>query len=171
MKRLIIVLSLILAILLSACIIFNCNHRLPYVECTDGFEYVDHYFEEIKMTKEEARKEIEKLFGNPKYIYKEKDCAKSHSIALFRIVVIKKKCSIDEYIMALTHELIHITEFTGNERYTEFRSFQVLYNCDNVQFNNVAGEIGNFAYYKMYDKNYQCWHYIYEYLKSEKTNR
>ena len=165
-KRLIAILLCVFAFFGTMCLVFNLNHRLPYVECNDGFEYVDTVFEPITMTKEEAKRAVEKLFGNPKYIYKEQG-GRSHSVAFFRYVVIEEDCPIDWYIMALTHELVHITEFVGCERYAEYRTFVKLYKSDNEQLRQVAGEVGNFAYFKNFPQEYQCWYYIYNYLKGE----
>ena len=56
-KRLIAILLCIFAFFGTVCLVFNLNYRLPYVECNDGFEYVDTVFEPITMTKEEAKRE------------------------------------------------------------------------------------------------------------------
>lgn len=161
--------SIIIAITSIFTLRYIYGHRnyLEYVECTDGFEYINVYYKPVNITREEARVKIEALFGNPKYKYKEKQIERPYSNILFKTVVVPQDTGINHYIYSLTHELVHLTERTGCERYVEFRTFQILYESGDADLKIVADEIANKCYFKQCDKDYQCWYYIYNYLKGE----
>lgn len=123
----------------------------------------------VTYTKEEAKIEIEKIIKPKLYMYLEKDFDKNIANAAItylvpRIIIVKPNIHIKDYILSYTHELVHLNELVTNERYTNFRTFVILYESGNEQFKNIALE---YAYLDMKGRvtpEYSCWYYIKQYL-------
>lgn len=151
-------------------LISNIKHR--------NYKYIDEprcqelVYEELELTctKEEAKKEIERLTNAKLFIYKECDLGGQNpglTILSIRFVRMQEGLNLEDYIFYYTHELVHLTECVANEIYTQFRAWQILYESGNEQFKAVAMR---HLYRDMIgcDKqNYTYWHYAKEYLIRE----
>ena len=69
--------------------------------------------------------------------------------------------------MTLTHELVHLSYFTANERFTCFKAFQILYESGNNYFKNIALAYANNDFKGITSLEYSCAGYIEDYLKSK----
>ncbi len=73
----------------------------------------------------------------------------------------------DSYLHTLAHEYIHVSNFTINERYTEFTSFKVLYESDNPYLKRAGIYIALISLQAEEDyKEYNCSSYIINYFKT-----
>lgn len=160
---------------MSLCAIgFHCYtrliNRLKYKETTLKYVEYDairpHYVD-----KEYIKREVNKLFNISYKIYY-KDLPKDtggKSIIAFRIVMIDNNLPIEQYALALTHELVHLKYFTANERFTSFKTFQTLYESNNDYFMAVALAYANHVFSGKEPYEYDCGGYIEEYLLKEKS--
>lgn len=157
-------------LLIFECIVgfvFKCRFNLDYVECLNGREYLEEDGIAVAWDKAKCKAEVENMFGNPKYIYIEVDMDRSFCMPTLFLIGINKSLTDCNYIQDLTHELIHYTEFTGNERYTQFRTFQLLYESEIPELHEAGRRLAITEYFSCQHKDeYNCWYYIKEYLKS-----
>jgi hypothetical protein len=169
LKIIAIILAVICAILVPTAIVFKTHKRLVYVACDDdyGNTILNEEGLAFKWTNEECRREVEKLFGNPKYIYTEWRLDRSFCLPTFRYIGINDSLTGCYYIQDLTHELVHLTEWVGNERYTNFRTFVILYESDVPELHEAGRRLGRIEYYSDNGGEYDCWYYINEYLKEK----
>ena len=166
-KAICIITLVILFSVLFALVVLNSRNKLEYVTCNNNLQYIYTKVNYIDISREESKKEIENLFGNPKYIYIESDCEYSYCYPMLRLVVINKNTSTLQYIIDLTHELVHITEFVVNERYTSYKTFIKLYESNNRNFQVTAFALATIQHSGKVQHDYNCWYYIYEYLKNK----
>lgn len=163
---------IILAVLLVAECVFACVFKfrigLDYIECYDGREYLDEDGIVVDWDKAKCKAEVEKMFGNPKHIYIEVGMDRSFCMPIICLIGINNSLKDCHYIQDLAHELIHYTEFTGNERYTQFRTFQLLYESDIPELHEAGRRLAVTEYFSRQHKDeYNCWWYIKEYFKSK----
>lgn len=122
-------------------------------------------------TKQEVKAEIDKLFGQPFYFYIEKDLGRAiggRTHPELFIVAIHSKLPLFEYTFTLTHELVHLSQWTLNETYTEFEAFKILYESDNPWLQECAKWEANYRI-QTHEKNaYDCGYWILEYLGDKK---
>lgn len=165
------ILSAVLTITLSECIvcsILEVNPNLPYIECNEKVYELTEYDSNISWTKQQCKKEVEKLFGNPKYVYIEVPFKRSFCTHVLCLVGINNSLSKGDYILNLTHELVHLVENTGNERYTEYRTFVRLWESGVPELHEMGKKLAQSkCYTNKKGGDYDCWHYINKYLKEK----
>lgn len=162
--------TLILDIYLAFTIIYAANNKKDwvYMECEPNLELITYNPCKMTYTKEQVKEKIDNLLNPWGFIYIESNFNKNdilaYTIIPARIVVIKPNLTVDDYAWAYTHELIHLLEFVGNERYTNYKTFVTLYESGDKQLMALAER---YAYFDMQNKihlDYSCWYYIKEYL-------
>lgn len=170
LKIVIIVLVIINVFLGIETLVYKTHKMLKYVPCDDktGFEIlIDEEAVAINWTNEECKQQVERLFGNPKYIYSEWNLDRSFCSVNIRYVGINNSLTGVYYIQDLTHELIHLTEWVGNERYTQYRTFVRLYESNVPELHESGIRFALTEYYSDNGGEYDCWYYINEYLKEK----
>lgn len=141
------------------------SHVLPY---KDGYCEINFTLNRDELTYRDVQEDINKLF-NCQYILIYRDLSDADIIGcayiIPKIVVIHDDLSMEDFVITLTHELIHITHITTNERYTSFQTFKILYESDNDYFKNVALYFAHLQVKNYYSYDYDCSGYIVDYLK------
>lgn len=140
--------------------------NLKYVYCEPDYELVWEKPIDINYTKAELKTEIDKLFGNKLFFYKEDDNKKYYgrNIVVFRTIVMNENLSAEDYIFYYAHESAHLTLHTYNDIDASFKAFKMLYESGNELFKQAAM---NNLYYNMlgcYPNSYTYWYYAKEYL-------
>lgn len=134
----------------------NCSiTSVEYTICNDG------------ITREQIKEDVDGLFGNPFYIlnYSGLDAGTAgRTLLLINLITLDEGLSLEQYTLTLTHELVHLTHFTTNERYTSFTAFKVLYESEIDYFKCVALKYANDQVKHRYPMEYDCSGYIEEYL-------
>lgn len=173
MKKLINILFLPIFIFSFSSIILtiyaNTNHNLPYKEST--LEYVKYEnYRPNYVTESYIKEEVDKLFPNINYVLNHKPipgATAGYTYIMLKLVYIDTDLSLEDYTLTLTHELVHISHFTVNERYTNFKMFQILYESENEYFKNVALAYANSDVQGRVIYEYSCGGYIEEYLRGK----
>ena len=154
---------------ISLSIYANTNHNLPYIETTlTKIEYENYRPDYI--TEEYIKEEVDKLFPNVNYLLKSKHIpgtVAGYTYIMLKLVYIDTNLSLEDYTLTLTHELVHISHFTTNERYTNFKMFQILYESGNDYFRNVALAYADADVKGRVLYEYSCGGYIEEYLRGK----
>ena len=182
-KILIATLSIILVSIIGVSIFYQARRNYKFID-VDSYTrqmYINYLNQQVigklsasyETSKEDARKMLEDELNFKNYIYKEgevkaiKDSA--YSVALLRYIKIDmKKCArLEDYYIALCHEMCHIKFFTGNEIYTQFMTFKVLYESNNEELKQVGTWFGIYVLNRCYTQSYDCSQLIIDYLKSE----
>lgn len=138
---------------------------LPYKDCS--ITSVEYNICDDGITTEQIKKDVDGLFGNPFYIlnYTDLDAGiAGRTLLLINLITLDEGLSLEQYTLTLTHELVHLTHFTTNERYTSFTTFKVLYESKNDYFKNVALKYADCQVKHRYPMEYDCSGYIEEYL-------
>jgi hypothetical protein len=129
------------------------------------------YFSEIDFdtnnspkNRNEIRKDIEDLLNIRFYFYEETKIEDGGMCnPIIRKILLSSDLTDIEYIEIFCHELCHIKYFTSNERFTQYKTWETLYNSDKYR------PVANYILYKMsrrmYYKEYDCYCQILEYLK------
>lgn len=119
----------------------NFSHRLEFIPPSQKIttlNYVECYTSDFN----ELKKDIDKLFGNPLYIihYNSNldETILGQTNIYLRQVYIKKDIRDWEFVFTLAHELVHLTEFTGSERYCHLVAFNNLMASNCKYFEYVA---------------------------------
>ena len=131
------------------------------------------------LSKENLRELVDNEF-EISYNYREVDSIKDGSLGtagiLFRDITVVKNMSTHEtqdkylYVIVLTHEIMHLKYFTGDERYTTYKTFKELYESDNP----VLKEMGLYQAWliitRFYPEEYYCGDQIYNQLSKDGYN-
>lgn len=147
----------------------NVNHSMPYKQASiTKVDYMctrpDHINEQY------IKHQIDQIF-NCNYILIKSDFKgelKGKTYIMLKLIVLDNNLSLEDYAITLIHELVHLTHFTVNERYTSFKTFQILYESKNEYFKNVALAYANLDFNGKTTKEYSCAGYIEEYLIENK---
>ena len=87
-----------------------------------------------------------------------------------RTIFVDSNCSTEEYILALTHEMLHLKYLTGNETFVNFQTFKYLYEHENLFFKKIGIRFAIEILMCGYEGNvYDCSYYIIEYFKEVKN--
>lgn len=144
-------------------------NQLEYKEAPIMSIYTN-YADEPKESKQYYKEQIDELLGNPIYIYTEKELTSKgiygKTYIILRAVILDKSVDIKNYIFTLTHELMHIKYTTACERFINLQTFKVLYESSIPEFEYVALWYAKKDMGGVIHKDYSCWGYISEYLKS-----
>lgn len=177
MKKLITILSISLALILGVSLFYRLHHTNKYIDVDNETRqtYINYLNAEVgdidyDISKQEIRKLLEDELCFNNYIYKEGDIKivsnSAYCVALLRYIKIDMtKCArIENYTIALCHEMCHIKYFTGNEIYTQFMTFKTLYESDNETLKNIGTWFGIYTLNRCYVDNYDCSQLIVDYL-------
>lgn len=85
--------------------------------------------------------DINQMFNNPSYkltFTNFSGSTKGECYMFSKTIVLQENMNYEYYVFCLTHELVHLTEFTYSERYTNLTAFYTLYNSENEYFKNIA---------------------------------
>ena len=142
----------------------NISHSLPYKE---GYVKVQFKLDDSVMTKEEAKLAIDTMFDCD-YILISKDLSGTKYAGYTKVfscvIVVDETLKLRDYVTTLTHELIHITHYTRNERYVSFMTFKTLYESENDYFKNIALYYAWLQFEAGFPYEYDCTGYIKEYF-------
>lgn len=153
------------------------EHKVyKYLESNRNFIYTETRQSEI-------RKNIEDLIGLSCYIYKGYDIytLKGNAWGLtqfyLRRIEVAEKISTTDYIQVMTHEAIHLKYMNANELWTNFMTFKLLYESDNIDFkqasinwayryvsSHTVDENGNTITSRSYQNEYDIAYNVIEYL-------
>ena len=144
------------------------SRRMDYVECDIEIQLKSEDFDmsNIPTDYNEIRRDIENIVGIHVYFYSEKRLANDMGISnpIIRYVIISDDLNYIEYIETICHELCHLKYYTCNERFTQFKTFEHLYNS---KYRPIAYKILYDMYRGRYWEDYDCYYQIVEYLRSE----
>ena len=85
---------------------------------------------------------------------------------ILRTIIVDSDCSIEDYVLTLTHEMLHLNFFTGNETFVNFQTFKYLYEHENLFFKKIGIRFSIEILMGGYGGNaYDCSYYIIEYFK------
>ena len=154
---------------ISLALYANLNHNIPYKEATwDSIEYSGYRPEYV--TQEYIKEEVDKLFPEVNYILNYKPIpgpTAGYTYIMLKLVYIDTNLSLEDYTLTLAHELCHLRYFTANERYTNFKMFQTLYESGNEYFKTVALAHADLDFRGLVTYEYSCAGYIEEYLRGK----
>jgi hypothetical protein len=162
-KAVIIIICILIGVCVFEMIYPRFAHKLEYKSATTTI-YVE-YKEVTDYTKEEVKNKLENILGVNSYFYVEKDLDEDISgftYLMFRLIVIEKDLSINDYIEVLCHEMIHLKYNTIDERFTQYKTFERLFESE---FRQVALNIVHDMQWGVYPYEYECYAYIVDYLK------
>jgi NAD-dependent dihydropyrimidine dehydrogenase PreA subunit len=153
------------------------NYKYVDVDSKTRQEYINYLNAEVEntnynVTKKEIRKLLEDELDFHNYIYKEGEVKvttnSAYSIALLRYIKVDMdKCGrVEDYCIALCHEMCHVKYFTGNEVYTNFLAFKTLYESENETLKNIGTWFGIYTLNRCYVENYDCSQLIVDYLRN-----
>lgn len=158
------------------CIIclLSCVGYLLYINKAHTLQYMEFKYNYSQNTitldidRNTAKKMVLDNINTP-HLYFESELGEAKcgvSSPFTRVVIVDKDIDVATYIIAYTHELIHVKYQTVNERYTAYKTFLVLYESGNKTLKQVA------MYYAKEQLNgqfegtdYDCSWYIDKYLK------
>ena len=159
----IVILSILSAITSFQAIYPRFSHRMEYVIPNDII-YVSYIDIDYNYSKQDIRLRLESITGIKYYFYTEKSLKNNimgYTNITLRHITIDSNISNNEYIEVLCHELLHLKYNTGNERFTQYKTFVTLYNSE---FKQIANNIVNKMYNGYYHYDYNCYAQIIEYL-------
>lgn len=107
--------------------------------------------------------DINQMFDNPSYTLTFTDFSgttKGECYMFTKTIVLQENMTYEYYVFCLTHELVHLTEFTYSERYTNLTAFYTLYNSENEYFKNIALYFANLDLRGIFSEEYSFVGYI-----------
>lgn len=157
--------------ILSFCLVLlnfysDINHIMPYKQPKSNFAISINNIRPSYVNYSYIKTEIDKMF-NCTYLLTFNTLSKQVdgiSYIPLKLIVLDQDLTCEEFALTLTHELVHITYFTSNERFTSFKAFQILYESENEYFKNIALAYANLDFNGLMPKEYSCAGYIEEYL-------
>lgn len=130
-------------IILSTSLYFRFHHHLPYKYADLG--NISWEVVQSNKTREEIREDINKLVNitNDDYTLEEKyllddNMTAGKAFLISRVIYIDPRLDDANYVMTLTHELVHIKYRSGDERFTQYTAWTLLYTSNNSYFTNIA---------------------------------
>lgn len=146
----------------------NCVYKLDY---KDNIEMTSMKYVPIRpstWTEEEYIEILEELVGYNNYNLSKYDFDIRQSAdcnLITKNIRIDYNLSFENFVFSFTHELIHLKYFTGNERFVNYNTWLILYECDNFYLNNVAKCYADLDFKGNISYDYSCAGYIEDYLK------
>lgn len=157
--------------LLDVCVILKAIEArsinvLPYKEAI-GIE-IEYDVVRLPTYNEKLMTErINALFDFPQYGLNRKNLdapTLGYCVFFIRLIVVDDIMSLENYVLTLTHELVHLTYFTCNERWVSFMTFKTLYESEDGYFKQIALAYADAQVNHRYPYEYDCGGYIEEYL-------
>lgn len=160
--KVIAILVFILAIAFAGYSIFKITYSLPYK--SPNVESIEFYISRPdNISYDTLTEDINELFDSPKYTLTFVDMTgdvKGKCYPFLKKVEIKKNLTYELYTFILTHELVHLTTCSTDERWTNLEAFEILYNSDNDYFKNVALYIANLDLHGAFSQDYSFVGYL-----------
>lgn len=127
-----------------------------------------HTMEYDNLTKSEIDKELDKLIKPSFYLEIEvSSLGKNAGLTLtpFRLIFIEKGLKLEEYTFVKVHERVHMKELTKDERYTDYRTVTLMYECENNYIRRCGVALAIAIMQNKYPKAYDCRYQLIEYFK------
>ena len=160
--KIIAIILFILAITFAGYSIFKITYSLPYK--SPNVESIEFYISRPDdISYDTLTEEINELFDSPSYTLTFVDMTgdvKGKCYPLLKKVEIKKNLTYELYTFILTHELVHLTTYSTDERWTNLEAYKILYNSDNDYFKNVALYIANLDLHGAFSQDYSFVGYL-----------
>lgn len=160
--KVIVIIVFILAMVFAGYSIFKIAYSLPYkAPNVESIEFNISRPDDISY--ETLTEDINELFDNPKYILTYVDMTgdlKGRCYLLSHKIEIKKNLNYELYTFILTHELVHLTTYSIDERWTNLEAYNKLYNSDNDYFKNVALYIAYLDLHGAFSQDYSFVGYL-----------
>ncbi len=164
------IMFLISGYVVSVILKIETRGSLCYIEASENEQlaFIDINYAFNIMHKEDIKERIDNAFNNPLYIYQEKDLEgdiNGRCNMFTRVIEIEEDLTNAEYIITLTHELVHLTTFITDESLTQFKTFKKLYNSKSILFNCASFYMINMHVLDNFTEEYDVEYYIYNYLE------
>ncbi len=164
------IMFLISGYVVSVILKIETRGSLCYIEASENEQlaFIDINYAFNIMRKEDIKERIDNAFNNPLYIYQEKDLEgdiNGRCNMFTRVIEIEEDLTNAEYIITLTHELVHLTTFITDESLTQFKTFKKLYNSKSILFNCASFYMINMHVLDNFTEEYDVEYYIYNYLE------
>lgn len=120
------------------------------------------------LSKQEYRSIIEDQRDLNFYFYDEKVLNgeyNGYAFATIRLILVDERVTGFDYAVVFTHEVMHIKEMVGNERWVNFETFKYLYESDIAELHNAGVLFGLKQLEFRYSSEYQCEDMIIKYLE------
>ena len=128
-------------IIVSLFLYISFSHRMEYKPCQGEIKQVQ-FVECYTNEREVLKKDIDDLFGKPLYkIHYVNDLPSDilgQTNIFLRQVRINDELEEWKFVFTLAHELVHLTKFTGSERYCHLTAYNKLMASDCEYFKYVA---------------------------------
>lgn len=163
MYRLTITILSILLVAVTTFDIFICtNNNFSQQPNVHNYKYIE--YNEYYLTQQEAVDLCTDLVGDYKIVFNNEQAYLGCAVIIFGVCYINKHQSGWRMLEVLTHELIHLHYWTRSETFTQFMTFKLLYESENVVLHNKGIEIAVKQLGGAYSGVYDCSWYINEYL-------
>ena len=136
------------------------------------YQYLRNEYKTIeyeKLTKSEVDKELDKLIKPSFYVEIEIPMWLSGNAGLtlapFRVIFIKNNLKLEEYTYVKVHERVHMKESTKDERYTDYRTVTLMYECENNYIRRCGIALAIAILQNKYPEAYDCRYQLIEYFK------
>lgn len=114
------------------------------------------------MTKVDIRERMERIVGVRLYRETFKPIMSKGETNFFtRVIRIRDDISATDYIWVLCHEMVHLKYYSDCERFTQFKTFEYLYNSE---FKAMAINLACSMRDGGFEREYNCYAQIEEYL-------
>ena len=177
-----VLIALILIDVLVLCYLGTCwlilkrNKDMPFIyfNSKEYYNAIDilqneYYDNSIISLEDERYKDIVESELKPKfYIYLEKDLKTKYTgltLPVIRTIIIDDNVQGYEYCITFAHEVIHLNEFTLNERYVCYKTFVYLYESEKLH--DVGVWYANKQLYGYYGGEYNIADLIVDYLTNK----
>lgn len=127
---------------------------------------------ECDLTKKEAKQIVDSLY-NVKYDYKEVNIIDDNGSAGYtnnRQVLVLNSLNVEDYIVVLSHELVHIKYNTFNETFVEYTSIVTMYESDIDIIQKISLNRARLIIAGCYaNTDYDCGYYLLEYFENKQV--
>lgn len=137
--------------------------KLPYEQPTIA-EINYNIVRPVGTDYETLKTDVDALFNNPDYnlIYFEFGDKNIYGKTNFleKEILIKKGINYEYFVFCLTHELVHLTYFSYDERFCNLTAYNILYSSNNTYFQNIALLFANMDLQGAFNKEYSFVGYL-----------
>lgn len=112
--------------------------------------------------------EYRKKLNITRHIYVEISSNKSYSLPQLNIILMQNNLEGHSYARLLTHEMLHIRKYSGDDRYIQLETFKYLYHSNDEHLKQVGITFGLNMLNEKYDNEYDIKGNLINYLKEIK---
>lgn len=138
------------------------RYKLPYKQpYITKIEYEIERPENISYTM--LKEGIDKLFDNPNYSFafiEFEEKTYGQTFIFSRKIKLREGINYEYFVFCLAHELVHLTDFTLQERYCNLTAYNILYKSNNDYFKNIALYFANLDLQGGFSKEYSFVGYL-----------